>query len=262
MRSLLATSSRSFWSVLAISAAGLLSATGAAAQGGWVYCASEGQSCNVSGPATVRYGADGDYAYRSVNGPVPCNNSVFGDPARGESKQCSYRPGHGHGQGGDDRYPGNGGGGWSGNQGGNQGGGRGWQFCAEEDGYCNFRGSREVRFGAAGRYAVRSFQGGAECSVRVFGDPVPGVRKACEVRDGGGNWGGGYDRPPVSNDRGWQFCAEEDGYCRPPRGATVRFGANGRYAYMNGVQGGVPCSVHAFGDPIKGEHKRCEYEAR
>lgn len=246
---------RSFLLGATLSIIGFVNVPSALAQGGWTDCASEGQTCNVYAPSTVRFGTDGEYAYRNVNGPVPCNNSVFGDPAKGESKRCSYR--FGHNQSPDDRHPGSwGGSGWSGNNATNE---RGWDLCAREGDFCSFRGTREVRFGAAGRYAVRSVSGGTECSVAVFGDPNPGVRKSCEIHENS-NWGGNYNRPPVSTDRGnWQFCADEGGYCRPPRGASVRFGTNGRYAYMNNVRGEVACDARDFGDPIRGERKRCEY---
>lgn len=243
---------------IAVCLVGLLSVSNASAQGGWRDCAAEGQTCNVYGPSTVRFGADGEYAYRNVDGPVPCNNSVFGDPIRGEYKRCSYR--YGHNQSLDDRHPGGwSGGGWSGNNAGNE---RGWEFCAREGRFCDFRGTREVRFGAAGRYAVRTVSGGTDCSVRVFGDPNPGIKKSCDIH-ASSNWGGGYNRPPMSTDRGdWRFCAEEDGYCRPPRGALVRFGANGRYAYKSGVMNGLSCSVNTFGDPYWGERKVCEFQVR
>lgn len=232
-----------------------LMATTAHAEGGWLPCGSEGQTCVVSSPSTVRFGADGRYAYRNVNGPVYCHDSVFGDPAYGERKQCAYR--FGHNQSPDDRHPGEwSGGGWSGGNAHNE---SGWNFCAREKGYCDFRGTREVRFGANGRFAVRTVSGGTDCSVQVFGDPNPGVKKTCETHERS-NWGGGYNRPSTPTDRGdWQVCAEEDGYCRVPRGATVRFGSDGRYAYMNRVQGEISCTVNVFGDPNRGSRKRCEF---
>ena len=75
----------------------------AMAQAGWEGCAYEGQVCNVPGPATVRYGTEGAYSYRNVNGPIRCSNDLFGDPARGDQKQCAYRMGHN--QSPDDRHP-------------------------------------------------------------------------------------------------------------------------------------------------------------
>lgn len=123
----------------------------AQAQAGWEGCAYEGQVCYVPGPATVRYGTEGAYSYRNVNGPVRCSNDLFGDPAREVAKQCAFRLGHN--QSPDDRHPGDWNGGWSGNNAHNE---RGWEKCADENRYCGFQGTREVRFGAGGRYAVRT----------------------------------------------------------------------------------------------------------
>jgi hypothetical protein len=37
----------------------------------------------------VRYGGNGLYAYKTLSGGTPCTNSVFGDPAPGQAKQCA-----------------------------------------------------------------------------------------------------------------------------------------------------------------------------
>lgn len=239
-------------------AAGLLLPWAAQADD-WVLCASEGQTCHTQGPATVRFGANGRFEYRNVNGPIPCDPSTFGDPAKGAAKQCSYRMGHNApanpplgGYAGGSRWPGQ-----ANNN--NNNSEAGWQTCAQEDGYCNFRGNREVRFGTAGSYTVRTANGGIDCHVRQFGDPAPGMPKVCQIRSETG-WQGGSNRPTAPTDAGnWRFCAEEDQQCSPPRGATIRFGANGQYAYVNQARGSVLCHVNTFGDPAKGERKRCEY---
>jgi hypothetical protein len=64
--------------------------TSTAPTASWTACASEGGSCAVSGTRQVRYGADGLYATKTVTGTVACSNAVFGDPARGLVKACSY----------------------------------------------------------------------------------------------------------------------------------------------------------------------------
>jgi len=56
----------------------------------WAYCASENSYCNFSGTQTVRYGANGVYYYRTLSNGTYCNNSIFGDPAFGQVKQCAY----------------------------------------------------------------------------------------------------------------------------------------------------------------------------
>lgn len=57
-----------------------------------------------------------------------------------------------------------------------------WVVCAHENGYCHFRGAREVYYGAGRRYVSRVFRDGVECNNRVFGDPVHGVVKQCMFR--------------------------------------------------------------------------------
>ena len=71
-------------------AASLAGATGAQAQGGFVYCAQEHGVCNVPYPTQVRYGAEGQFTARNDNGPVRCDNRTFGDPAYGAVKGCFY----------------------------------------------------------------------------------------------------------------------------------------------------------------------------
>lgn len=243
---------------VAVMGMGFMSAT-SAQTGDWAFCAAEGNVCQVSGEAVVRFGIDGSYAYRNVAGPVMCNTDTFGDPARGERKHCAVsRSGNASGRG---NASNNGGNNHNTNPWGNPTHG-GWQTCAEEGGVCNFRGSRNVRYGVPGNYISGHTSNGVECSNRAFGtDPAPGTRKHCQVADEGGH-SGGNNRPSWNQEeRGghWQLCAEEGDVCRVPREATVRFGVNGQYAHAANVQQRIPCTVEVFGDPARGEHKRCEY---
>jgi hypothetical protein len=66
----------------------LLAAT--ATGGSWVDCSVKGGQCSFTGTQQVRYGANGTYFYRSVNGSVPCTDQAFGDPLPGVDKACSY----------------------------------------------------------------------------------------------------------------------------------------------------------------------------
>ncbi|RDI57773.1 hypothetical protein [Microvirga subterranea] len=54
----------------------------------WQFCAREGGFCDFRGPRRVRYGAGGRFAERVSRDGIPCNNSVFGDPAPGRPKTC------------------------------------------------------------------------------------------------------------------------------------------------------------------------------
>jgi Flp pilus assembly pilin Flp len=58
----------------------------------------------------------------------------------------------------------------------------GWTFCADENYYCAFSGTREVRYGANGTYVSLMFTNGTDCSNDVFGDPLFGVYKHCYTR--------------------------------------------------------------------------------
>jgi hypothetical protein len=53
-------------------------------------CATENGTCSFSGKREVRYGTSTIYTSKVVTGPVKCANAVFGDPARGQVKSCSY----------------------------------------------------------------------------------------------------------------------------------------------------------------------------
>ncbi len=56
----------------------------------WTSCAVEGANCTFTGTRTVRYGANGIYATKVVNGATACANWVFGDPVYGATKYCWY----------------------------------------------------------------------------------------------------------------------------------------------------------------------------
>lgn len=54
-----------------------------------------------------------------------------------------------------------------------------WVQCAEEGDYCNFGGTRDIRFGADPEFNVQTHTNGVMCKTNVFGDPTPGVGKGC-----------------------------------------------------------------------------------
>jgi hypothetical protein len=63
------------------------------------------------------------------------------------------------------------------------GGPSGYTFCAWEDERCGFSGTADVAYGANCQFAYRQgISGGIDCNNGVFGDPTPGVRKACYIR--------------------------------------------------------------------------------
>jgi len=57
----------------------------------------------------------------------------------------------------------------------------------------------------------------------------------------------------------WQRCASQDEVCRFEGQALVRYGAEGRYAFLV-ARNRVVCDVEAFGgDPAQGVVKQCDY---
>jgi len=52
-------------------------------------CAAENGNCAFTGTATVAYGAQGDFIYKTLTGGTPCTSTVFGsDPIYGVAKAC------------------------------------------------------------------------------------------------------------------------------------------------------------------------------
>jgi serine protease len=56
----------------------------------WTYCAAENGTCSFTGTRDVRYGTATSFVTKTFTGSVKCSNSVFGDPAHGVVKSCSY----------------------------------------------------------------------------------------------------------------------------------------------------------------------------
>jgi hypothetical protein len=101
----------------------------------------------------VYYGAgDRWFSRGAVTGSVSCSNATFGDPAPGVAKSCYYVAA---------------------------------KKCADERGTCTVAAgaTATVLYGGNGRFHLRSGASGAvACSNATFGDPIPGVRKACWLR--------------------------------------------------------------------------------
>ncbi len=133
----------------------------------WVRCAVEGANCSFSGTQDVRYGLNGAYVYKKVAGGIACTNEAFGsDPLPGADKVCDRAAAPEPAPAPVVT----------------------WTRCALEDGRCTFSGTKEVRYGAQVpgqsfmRFSYRIATGGIDCNNNVFGDPVPGADKACDVK--------------------------------------------------------------------------------
>lgn len=117
-----------------------------------VACATEGGTCQLPAgrPATVYFGAGSQWtSLGALSGAVACSASRFGDPAAGQAKACRYLPA---------------------------------RRCASEGGQCQLPAGQvaTLLYGAAGAFHARIVSGGGHsCSSDSFGDPAPGVAKAC-----------------------------------------------------------------------------------
>jgi len=115
------------------------------------WCADENGHCRCV--TEVRYGANGKFSdWQSAHGSTFCSNRVFGDPIGGVKKSCYCKRDFERERTGK---------------------------CADENGACHCRG--RVRYGANGVYTDwRDIPGSTTgCNNVVFGDPIPGVVKAC-----------------------------------------------------------------------------------
>lgn len=127
-----------------------------------------------------------------------------------------------------------------------------WSICAREGQLCSFTGTRTVRYGANNTWVVRELAasgGGVSCKNSVFGDPLPGTVKTCQLQD---------SPPPTSST--WTFCANEGSRCSFTGTRRVRYGANSKWVTRDvaASNGGVSCTNRVFGDPAPGVRKRCE----
>lgn len=124
----------------------------------WISCANEEGTCAFSGTREVRYGSGATFATQIATGSVACSNTVFGDPTPQVAKTCSYSSATVTSPASAPVT---------------------WTACSNENGTCNFSGTREVRYGSGTTFVSNLFTGSAPCSNAVFGDPTPQVAKTC-----------------------------------------------------------------------------------
>jgi hypothetical protein len=126
----------------------------------WTQCVAENQLCRFDGSVmTVAFGANGNYHFGTFTSDANCNNGTFGDPAPGVVKSCfviAPPPGTVT-----------------------------WNVCATDNQTCVFPapGTHELAYGANGHFVYRNVTltptSGIPCSSANFGDPAPGLPKAC-----------------------------------------------------------------------------------
>jgi Flp pilus assembly pilin Flp len=56
-----------------------------------------------------------------------------------------------------------------------------WTTCATEGDFCSFTGTAPVKYGAEDSWVTGIFTDGIDCSNDVFGDPLYGTVKSCQV---------------------------------------------------------------------------------
>jgi len=57
-----------------------------------------------------------------------------------------------------------------------------YTLCASENQFCSFSGTKNVAYGANGKFAYKTAIDGISCNNSTFGDPIVGVVKACYVK--------------------------------------------------------------------------------
>ena len=122
----------------------------AQAQVNWDNCADENDTCRFKDTKLVRYGSGSSWVQRLYINSVACNSEVFGDPLAGASKTCQITEPQ-------------------------------WINCASQDEVCRFSGKKIVRYGAETRWRQGQFTDQVDCNTRVFGNPVNGARKICQI---------------------------------------------------------------------------------
>jgi len=178
------------------------------------WCADENGHCRCV--TEVRYGANGKFSdWQSAHGSTFCSNRVFGDPIGGVKKSCYCKRDFERERTGK---------------------------CADENGACHCTG--RVRYGANGVFTDwRNIAGTTTgCNNVAFGDPIPGVVKACYCDER-------YDTGNAVK------CADENGQCSC--NGQVRYGMNGVFTSWREVTGSIGCNNGVFGDPLHGTVKAC-----
>lgn len=190
----------------------------------WVQCATEGQTCTVSGTREVALGGAGSYHYKTVTGSIACGVSQFGDPAPSYPKTCyssiAVPP---------------------------AGGPSGFTKCAVEGSSCMFQGEALVAYGSGGIFHYFTYRDGVPCRESEFGKVYSDGAKACYYRDSAN-----FPTPP----QGMTYCASEGGTCAVAGSATVAFGVNGMFYFRDAAES-IACNTATFGDPAPGSGKSC-----
>src|SRR5499425_984377 len=180
----------------------------------WTFCANENQFCSFTGTKLVRYGAGTSFNFQTATNGIACNNATFGDPIVGTVKHCDYMDVASS-----------------------------WTFCANENQFCSFTGTKLVRYGAGTSFTFQTATNGIACNNATFGDPIVGTVKHCDYMDVASSW---------------TFCANENQFCSFTGTKLVRYGAGTSFTFQTATNG-IACDNATFGDPIVGTVRHCDY---
>ncbi|HEY0844774.1 MAG TPA: polysaccharide deacetylase family protein [Noviherbaspirillum sp.] len=236
----------------------------------WIKCADEWGTCTFSGTTQVRYGLNGTWSTRTATGSIGCNNDVFGDPLPGADKVCEYvtittdpapsptpapapAPAPAPSPAPTPAPS--------------------WSKCADEWQTCSFSGTRQVRYGLNGTWATRTATGSINCNNNVFGDPLPGADKICEVETSTpapapspapapapAPTPAPAPAPTPTPAPAWVKCADEWQTCAFTGTRQVRYGRNDTWVTRTATDT-IACNNAVFGDPLPGVPKVCEVDS-
>ena len=132
--------------------------------------------------------------------------------------------------------------------------------CADEWSTCQFTGTRVVRYGADGKFVLKTLTNGTACRNDAFGgDPAVGVTKSCALESETAVTP--PVTPPASTAKTYTPCAKEWDTCSFTGTKVVRYGNAGKYLFKT-FTNGTACRNDAFGgDPLVGAAKACDIES-
>jgi spore coat protein U-like protein len=134
----------------------------------WTDCGAENKVCRFDGTREVRFGSAGVYTSKIVTASTPCTIAVFGDPAHGQAKSCSYASVTTAAPAARAKSA----------------AANGWTACAGEGAICQLSGTNRVRYGTETQNVTKVLTGPVTCSNETFGDPAHGALKTCSYRPG------------------------------------------------------------------------------
>jgi hypothetical protein len=215
----------------------------------WTTIASEGQTFtfNVAGTYTVRFGANGVWAQKSIVNSGPCSVANFGsDPAPGVLKTCQVKGKAAVTVTGTASLTS---GGTSTSTSTATATATWTEFAKEGSIFSTTASSATVRYGTSTQFVEKIVSGSSLlCGSALFGsDPAPGVSKNCWIQD-----------PASVSVAAWTKFADEAQSFTTSKAVNIRYGTSTLFLERT-VTGSGQCSAAFFGsDPAAGAVKDCK----